>query len=73
MKKLVIALAMVAGASGAALAQSSALDFETAKPAATAIDYTATASIDGEAKAVKQVEVRDRLGDGSPQFRVVAE
>lgn len=73
MKKIVIALAMATAASGAAFAQSSALDFEMTKPAAAAIDYTATASIDAKAGAVKQVEVRDRLGDGSPQFRVVAE
>ncbi len=69
MKKLVIALALVTAASGAALAKSSALDFQMTEKAATAVDYTATASIgDG---ATKQVEVRDRLGDGSPQYRTV--
>lgn len=67
MKKLVIALAMIAGASGSALAQSSALDVMPFEPVnATALDFTATTSI-GSAGA-NQYEIRDRLGDGSPRY-----
>ena len=67
MKTLVIALAMVAGASGAALADSSALDVMPFQPVnASALDYTATTSIGASDK--NQYEVRARLGDGSPSY-----
>ncbi len=67
MKKLVIALALVTAASGAAFAKSSALDFQPVQPVnRAALDYTATQSInDGH---TGPVEIRDRLGDGSPRY-----
>lgn len=78
MKKLILAAALITATSGAALAQSSALDFQEIKPntspifSSSNLDFTPTASIEpGSKGVVREIEVRDRLGDGSPRHRRV--
>lgn len=70
MKKIILAAAAIASMSTAAFADSSILDVQNQNwnqaPVYTdrAVDYTATASTGMQ----EEFEIRDRLGDGSPQY-----
>lgn len=66
MKKIILATAAIAAMSTAAFADTSALDVQKQAPVFNeqAIDYTPTASAGAQA----EFEIRNRLGDGSPQY-----
>ncbi len=66
MKTIILALGLATAVSTAAFADSSALDaYMPEQVNAAAVDFTATAST-GDVQA--DIEIRDRLGDGSPQY-----